>query len=73
LGFFTVMSSRLFDGLIVELGVALGEVDADADGVASVGEADGDADWLQAARINSVAAQATACAARGTAKGTPRL
>jgi hypothetical protein len=75
LGFFTVMSPRLLDGLIVELGVALGDAEGEveADGVASVGEAEGVADEPHAARINSVAAQATACAARDTAKGTPRL
>ena len=73
LSFFTVMPSRLVEGLIVEVGVALAEADGDADGEASEGDADGVADEPQAARISSAAAQPTAWTARETAKGTPRL
>ena len=60
--------ARLLDG---QLDIVIGRI-MDSDNSAEL-DFEPLADEPHAARINSVAAQATACAARDTAKGTPRL
>lgn len=69
----TVMPLRLVDGLIVAVGDALGdgEAEVDADGVASEGDADGFADCPQAVTVSRAAAQRATAAVLAEAKGTP--